>query len=288
MTFSHRLTRPILPFALSLLALPLAAQEGPREIAPQDLPAALAALAPQIAFLGEVHDNPDHHANQAAIVAALAPRALVFEMFGEDQAKAAKDLARDDPGALGAALGWADSGWPDFALYAPIFAAAPQAALYGAALPRPEIRRILADPGGGVAGFGEDAARFGLTQALPPVQQQQREAEQARAHCNALPQDLLPQMVTAQRLRDAALARAALRALAETGGPVVVIAGSGHTRRDWGAPALLARAAPDVALTSLGQGETGSASEPGSYDIIARAPAPEGRGDPCAGLSSGG
>ena len=39
---------------------------------------ALPAAAQDVVILGEVHDNPAHHAEQAAQVAAIQPRALVF------------------------------------------------------------------------------------------------------------------------------------------------------------------------------------------------------------------
>ena len=76
-----------------------------------------------------------------------------------------------------------------------------------------------------------------------------------QAHCDALPEDMLPGMVAVQRLRDAVLARAVVRAMDDTGGPVAVITGNGHARRDWGMPAMLARAAPDLDVWVLGQTE---------------------------------
>jgi uncharacterized iron-regulated protein len=232
--------------------------------------------------LGEVHDNPDHHAFQAAAVAALAPKALVFEMLDPAQAARATPAARADADSLAAAFDWAGSGWPDFALYWPIFAAAPGAAIRGGALPGPEVRRAVTE--GAAAVFGPEAARYGLTTPLPAAEQAAREADQFAAHCEAMPREMMAGMVEAQRLRDAALARAALAALAETGGPVTVIAGSGHTVAG-GIPAALAAAAPVVAVLSLGQGE-GTSPEPG-YDLWRNAPAPE-RGDPCEGLRKDG
>jgi hypothetical protein len=56
--------------------------------------------------------------------------------------------------------------------------------------------------------------------------------------------EILPGFVEAQRLRDAALAEAALAALEAHGAPVAIITGNGHARRDWGVPAVLAVAAP--------------------------------------------
>ena len=93
---------------------------------------------------------------------------------------------------------------------------------------------------------------------------------------------MLPGMVRVQRLRDAMLARAALRAMAETGGPVVVITGNGHARRDWGMPAVLARVAPELALHVIGQTEDGLPL-PGGFDELLSSPAPV-RDDPCKAL----
>ena len=229
-------------------------------------------------MLGEIHDNPDHHLNQARAVAALDPAALVFEMLTPDQAARATPEVRGDAAALEAALGWNASGWPDFAIYWPVFAAAPGAAIVGAAVPRDAARRAFEAPLAEV--FGPDAPRFGLDLPLPPGDQAAREADQQAAHCNALPEAMLPGMVAAQRLRDGALAAAALAALEETGGPVAVITGSGHARTDIGVPALLRLAAPEVAVVALGQLERPTEG-PQPFDLwIVTDPAP--REDPCA------
>lgn len=242
------------------------------------LPPPPAMAAARIVILGEVHDNPIHHANQAALVAALAPKALVFEMLSPAQAEAAQTVSRQDAAAMETVLSWQGSGWPDYALYHPIFAASGTARIYGAALPRTEVRRAMAE--GAAQVFGPEAGRFGLAVSLPPDEQAAREADQLAAHCNALPPDMLPGMVAAQRLRDAAFARSALVALADTGGPVVVITGSGHADNQRGIPAALGVAAPDVSVFSLGQFESGSDLAPpfDAWVITAAAPRP----DPCA------
>jgi uncharacterized iron-regulated protein len=259
------------------LALALAA--GPPAVAREISPEALASLPPaDIVILGEVHDNVRHHEHQAMAVAALAPTALVFEMLSPEQAARATPAARAEAASLDAALGWTGSGWPDFALYWPLFAAAPDAAIAGAAVPRAAIRQAMAE--GAAAAFGAGAERFGLLAPPDPADQAAREAEQQASHCNALPQDRLPGLVAAQRLRDAALARAALDALAAHGAPVVVIAGTGHARRDTGIPAALAVAAPDVRVLSIGQVE----ADPGPlapFDLWIVTP-PQPRPDPCA------
>jgi uncharacterized iron-regulated protein len=230
-----------------------------------------------IHVLGEVHDNPEHHVRQAEIVARVQPAALVFEMLTPEQARAARGVPRDDAAALSEALGWDGTGWPDFEMYHPIFSAAPEAEIFGAALDRETLTR--ARLAGAAEAFGPDATQYGLV-ALSPEDQAAREVEQARAHCDMLPDELLPGMVEVQRMRNAHFARVAVEAFAESGGPVVVIAGTGHARTDVGIPAALAAARPDLAVVALGQVEQepeGSAP----FDVVAVSPAPE-RDDPCA------
>ncbi|RKF14102.1 hypothetical protein D6850_13110 [Roseovarius spongiae] len=236
------------------------------------------AAAQDVWVLGESHDNPAHHAVQAAMVRDIAPAALVFEMLTPAQADGAVLPQFGDPSGLPRHLQWAGSGWPDFDYYRPIFVAAPKARVYGAGVPRDIARQAMQT--GMAEAFGDDAAAYGLTTPLPAAEQAAREAAQAKAHCGALPAEMLPGMVAVQRLRDASLARAALDALRDTGGPVVVITGNGHARRDRGMPALLAQVAPDVGIYALGQGEDGAPPE-GEFDAVRDAPAPA-REDPCA------
>jgi uncharacterized iron-regulated protein len=230
-----------------------------------------------VVILGEVHDNPLHHAHQAIAIEALRPTAVIFEMLSLDQAARVTPRLVQSAEALEAILGWEASGWPEFAMYHPVFVAAGDAAIRGAAAPIEDVRRAAGD--GAAAVFGEDAARFGLDAPLPEAEQALREAEQLMAHCNAMPGEALPGMVEAQRLRDAWLARAALGALEETGGPVVVITGNGHARADWGVPRMIAAAAPEVGVLAIGQFEDAAEAAP-PFDLWLVTEAAE-RGDPC-------
>ncbi|PKP83969.1 MAG: hypothetical protein CVT80_10830 [Alphaproteobacteria bacterium HGW-Alphaproteobacteria-2] len=183
--------------SLALLAILFSAPALAGPMSPEALEALPRADA---VLLGEVHDNPAHHANQARAAAALQPRAIVFEMLTPDQAARVTAENRDDAAALAEAVGWEGSGWPDFALYHPIITAAPGAAILGGALPRETVRRAFETDAATV--FGAEAARYGLDRALPEAEQAAREAEQMAAHCDALPEAMLPGMVAAQRLRD--------------------------------------------------------------------------------------
>ncbi|NEX47548.1 ChaN family lipoprotein [Pseudotabrizicola algicola] len=228
----------------------------------------------EVVVLGEVHDNAEHHMNQARAVFSLKPRAVVWEqMTAETASRVPLDLS--DREAVARRLGWAESGWPDFEMYYPIFVAAGRARHYGAEVPRELARRAVSEGALAVMPDGP-----GLRRLLPEAEQAAREAEQLAAHCDAIPVEVLPGMVQAQRLRDAYLAEAVLRALAEVGPPVAVITGSGHARRDWGVPAVLAEAAPGLSVLSVGQIE-GVAPAAAPFDMWVVTEAVP-RQDPCA------
>ncbi len=246
----------------------------------------VAAVAPilagaDIVILGEVHDNPAHHDNQAALITRLAPAAVAFEMLSPAQAATVNRL-QDRGDALRDALAWDSSGWPDWSLYQPVFAALGDARAYGMALPREDVSRAVGE--GAAAVFGAQADTFGLDTPLPPAQQRAREAHQQEAHCNMLPAQMLGGMVEAQRLRDAAFSRTTLQALAEQGRPVLVVTGTGHARSDWGMPAVLRVAAPEVKVVSLGQLEAAPEADAPFDAWLVADPAP--REDPCAAFAA--
>ena len=229
-----------------------------------------------VIILGEVHDNAEHHRIQAALITALQPAAVVWEMITQAQAATLTPDLLQDSAKTSAALDWEASGWTAVELYAPVFAAAQQLPHFGALVPRAASQAAL--QAGVASHFGPDAARFGLDQALPAAEQAQREADQLANHCNAMPVEMLPMLVDFQRLRDASLAAAVERALQQAGGPVVVITGNGHARRDRGLSVYLARAMPEVAVLALGQMEEGRIE--GVFDVTLSSPAAL-REDPC-------
>lgn len=238
--------------------------------------------------MGEVHDNPAHHELQARMVRTLQPGALVFEMLEPRHAAAARGIPREDEAALEAAFEWEERGWPDFSMYHAILEAAPRAQIYGAALAPEKVRRSVSE--GAAAVFGGAATIFGLDQPVPDAQLAARVQLQDDAHCNAMPAEMLPGMVEAQRLRDAGLARATVEAVEEmrrgqVSRRVVVITGNGHAREDWGMPEMLARAYPSsgedrLRLATFAQFE-GAAPEDPPYRHWVVTEAAE-RGDPCA------
>lgn len=248
----------------------------------------LAAALPAAAFeipegahvfiLGEYHDNADHHLGQADLIRAIQPKAVVFEMLSPEQAEKLNASPRDDAASFGELINWDSSSWPDYELYQPIFEALGDLPVIGAAAARADVRRAFSE--GAAATFGTDAAQFGLDAPVPAEQLETRKALQFDAHCEAMPIDMMSGMVEAQRYRDATFAAALLDAVETYGPPVVLIAGNGHARVDWGVPAMIATAAPELDTVAVGFLEEPSEASDPRFDHTIVTPAIK-RDDPC-------
>ena len=224
--------------------------------------ALLARLArAEFVLLGETHDNPDHHRLQARVIQALVARgrrpAVALEMLSADvAAPLATALAEPGVGAerLREAVGWDARGWPDFALYAPVFETALAAGLplvaadAGAEL----LRAAEADPDAPLP--AASATRLALAGPAPDAVRRAHELEIRDAHCGHASEGRLAGMARVQWLRDAHLAAALVEAGHLPGARgAVLVAGSGHVRRDRGVPLHLERLAPgaDVAVLAF-------------------------------------
>lgn len=268
-----------------------------RLVSPDELVAQLREA--DFVLLGEIHDNGDHHRVQAWLVDRLGEAgqasgrgAVAFEMITADEAAALEAHARDDAGdaaRLGAALRWEERGWPAWSLYQPIVEAAMGArmALVAAGAPRALEREVR---GRGLAALDDERRRRLALEALPEAERSGLEEELYESHCRQLPREALPGMVAVQQLRDAWMADRLLEARTRTGGPVVAIAGRGHTRPDRGIPRYLALRAPGARIASVAMVEVdprkrapsdyGDARQ-GDYLVFTGA-AP--RADPCEAL----
>jgi uncharacterized iron-regulated protein len=187
----------------------------------------------KIVYLGESHDNPYHHMDQARVLEAMltegARPALAFEMLAQDQQPAVEEAMRDgaDPAAVGKRLAWVDRGWPDFEMYRPLF---DQARRYGLPvvaidLDQQTVRRIAKD---GLGALPADE-RSRLVSRLAPEADRERGIARdiEAAHCGLLPAGAVPGMVDAWHARNVTMARRILQAL-ERAPQVVVIVGRGH------------------------------------------------------------
>lgn len=289
---SLRMNLPTLatPSAL-LLALTLALTAGCAQapVAPPDAHAAAPALPPELRsarfiLLGEVHDNPQHHAWRAAWLRTLLadgrPTRVVFEQLDrakDAELRQARSATPTDSTAIARAGGLDEKGWR-WPLHQPLFDAvlATPAEVVGGNLARDAVRAVVRQgPSAVPADLSPRLDAPGWTTA----QQRDTEADIERGHCGALPASQFAPMALAQRVRDVAMAQAMLTAPAGT--RVVLIAGNGHVRQDRGVPHhLRAAGVPAAQIVSVGFVETGEQPAPGTYGrtvVTARTERP----DPC-------
>lgn len=241
-------------------------------------------------LIGETHDNPYHHAAQAALLRAMIAAgrrpAVVWEMVSRDRQDAidawAAGAAARSPDAFAEAVGWAASGWPDFALYRPVVTAAIDGGLTMVAggLERDATRAVA--QGGAEALAAGRLQSWGLDQPLPPSVAQAHLDAVFDGHCRLVPRAQLGPMADVQVARDASLA-AAMAEAAKSEDGAVLIAGRGHVRADIGVPLFLRRLQPDAKVLTVGLVE-GSRPEPDApFDWIRGFPATD-RPDPCVAL----
>jgi uncharacterized iron-regulated protein len=252
------------------------------------LVAARASLA-RVVYLGETHDNPVHHAHQARVLQALlragAHPALAFEMLTQDQQPEVDEAMRGADGAvLDARLRWRERGWPDFAMYQPLFepALTDRLPVIAADLDPATVHRIAKEGLGVLPGAERDRVASRLRP--DPERETRLEREIAEAHCGLLPAAAIPFMAQAWHARNVVMARHIGEALDE-GRRVVVIVGRGHLERG-GLPDQLHALRPGtrqliVDFVEAAPGE--SLPEPRSSYVRWLTPGVE-RGDPCAPL----
>ena len=251
-----------------------------------------AAAAADFVLIGERHDNRDHHRLQARLVRAVQrdarrPRAVAFEMIGADRQLDVVEYLDAHPGdaaGLGAAVDWAASGWPDWALYEPIARAALAngGQIVAAGLDQEQRRAVFEQ--GARALRASFVRRTGLDRDLAAPLTSDLRDELRAAHCDQAPPEVLSGMYRVQRARDAMLADRLAAAAGKAGG--VLIAGNGHVRKDRGVPWYLARLRPAARTLSIGllevQDELRQAPADLPYDYVWFTPRVDHAQDPCA------
>ena len=245
------------------------------------------ARTAEVVYLGELHDNALHHAIQARVLEELIRNggrpAVAFEMVPETR-QAALEAATRSPGGAAEVerqLGWAAQGWPDFAMYWPLFELARRHGLPVVATDlEPAVTRRISRDGLGAA--GEDPAR--LRSALPddPARDQAIARRIRVAHCDRITESRAERMLESWYARNVVIARRIADALTRTP-QVVVIIGRGH-QSPGGVPEQLDAVRPGTRqlVVALAEGESGP--PPGTTgDVVWLTPS-RPRPDPCLAL----
>lgn len=237
--------------------------------------------ASDYALLGEQHDNAAHHARRGELLNDLGAAAPVVAEH------LTRGLAVQPPQPGGALLprleaaGFEAKGWR-WPLHEPLFAAAaaPGRTLLGGNAPRELVRQVARQ---GESALTPELAAVTRPAPLAESAQAALDADLVQGHCGMLAGERLVGMRWAQRARDAAM-WLSLREAAGRARPVVLLAGNGHVRLDYGVPQLARQAQPGTKLLSVGFVDAGSLRAGAPYSYVWVTPAPAGRGDPCEGM----
>jgi len=257
-------------------------------------------------LLGEIHDNPDHHTLQAGIINALIKKqpqkpALVVEMIKVDQMRRLNSY-RNQPNSkakfLGTALQWKQNGWPEWDIYLPI---GEQIFTHNLEVFPGHTTRIMIDHliKSDMGVLPEKAKKiFKLDVELEQPLNKALSEDIRVAHCNRLPERVIPPMTLVQRFRDAWMADVMIQASYDKDDKrrqAILIAGNGHTRTDRGVPWYLdSREGKDKSLTVQFAETTNEAKT--IKDLAQKSPSGEiaadyiwvtptiKRGDPCENM----
>ena len=189
-----------------------------------------------IILLGEKHDNADHHLLQSKIIQSIPEQdtvALSFEMLNNPSLLT--DQKWTSTSQFSTQVQWDQSGWPEFKIYEPIFEVAIQRQ-YKIVAGSPSPTEMMS-----VARGTMDEAeieRLGVTSEFPKEFQDDLRQEIIDAHCGYASEEMVGMMITAQRFKDATMAKSISEQLS-TNQRVILIAGGGHIRNDRGVPLYL-------------------------------------------------
>lgn len=193
-------------------------------------------------LLGEIHDNPRHHALRAQLLRepALKQHNVVVEYLDAGQVVGAGDklLPRLEQAGFDA-NGWQ---WP---LHQPLFEAALDQgkAVYGGNLPRDQTRAVFKSRGNNL-GAALQALLLHAPLSDDNLVALRREIDEG--HCGALPAMMFEGMMAVQRARDAAMANELMQHL-----PAVLLSGNGHAWKHLGVPHILAANRPGMRSLSV-------------------------------------
>ena len=211
---------------------------------------------PNVIFLGEVHNHPDHHMFHLKILKSLFQNNLLgtlfLEHFNLDQnADLKKALSSPDPfNDFDKKLKWG-KGWDAFSFYEPMLRLAWQShqEIKGVNLSRKDLKNLVnkRDP------MPISASEYKNLLELPsitPLLKNNLAEEIVRSHCHMFGKEHAEPIVKAQVLRDKVMTISLLKGLAPEK-ISVFIGGNGHMVKDRGVPFYLKGSMASLKVVSV-------------------------------------
>jgi uncharacterized iron-regulated protein len=203
-------------------------------------------------LLGETHDNPQHHQGHAWAITQLGSgghsAAVAFEMISQQQGLVIAGRQFDSAESLIAGLNHIKVRWNYKRFYEPVFVAAINAdyTVLPANFDRKEISLLARK---GETELSQEIKTLLTENALPAEQVVASRKEIEGSHCGMINEEMTEAMMLVQRAKDAQMTRAMLNE--QKVDVQVLVAGSGHVRRDRGVPFYLQRYASDKNILSV-------------------------------------
>jgi len=191
-------------------------------------------------MLGETHDNLVHHQGQAWAINLLRDHqrsaAIAFEMISQQQGQVIAGKKYDSTKSLIAGLNHIKTSWEYQRFYADIFDVSIRAgyAILPANFDRQKIMLIIRK---GEAELPFEIKTMLDDHALPADQEAASRKEIEGSHCGMINEKMTEAMMLMQRAKDAQMAQAFTDQ--DNIDTRVLVAGSGHVRKDRGVPFYL-------------------------------------------------
>ena len=205
-------------------------------------------------LLGEIHDNPTHHKLQAEAIEKLQLAGqqvkVYFEHLNTNQNEKIIQFNQKLIGIdrLAIELEWGKSGWPDFKIFKPLFEQALKhnSEISAALFPKEKIKSLYKD--GMKAVIDQTTLNAKNLEELPPSSKEALLEDIVASHCGMVTKEKGEPMVKVQMGKDAFMS---MQLVAGEDKKVVLVAGNGHTRNDYGVPLYLKKLSPSKKVVSV-------------------------------------
>lgn len=222
-----------------------------------------------VMLLGETHDNAGHHQLQAQIIDKLVHQqqtpAIAFEMLDQNQQEiidqfqaSGSNRQENTTDKFADTINWEKTGWPEWPYYRPVFHSAIEnnLTIIAANLNSTQVRKVIKQ---GTEVLSPDYQLMLKKYQYDNGLKKELEQDIQSAHCDMLPEKMLAPMLLGQQTRDIAMTLAIKKQLQSPAAEgVILIAGAGHTRTDYGIPYYLQQEMPDTKIISIAFMEVGA------------------------------